>query len=37
VLEVGDSVRFDAQKPHHTRNAPDGESAYLLVVTPPTF
>ena len=37
VLEVGDSVCFDARKPHHTRNAADGESAYLLVVTPPTF
>ena len=37
VLEAGDSVCFDARRPHHTRNAADGESAYLLVVTPPTF
>ncbi|HET7767771.1 MAG TPA: XRE family transcriptional regulator [Chloroflexota bacterium] len=37
LLEAGDSVCFDARRPHHTRNAAEGESAYLLVVTPPTF
>jgi len=37
VLEEGDSVYFDAQRPHRTRNADSGDSAYLLVVTPPSF
>ena len=37
LLEPGDSVYFDAQRPHRTRNAAEGESAYLLVVSPPTF
>ena len=37
VLDPGDSVYFDARRPHRTRNAADAESAYLLVVTPPSF
>jgi quercetin dioxygenase-like cupin family protein len=37
LLDPGDSVIFDARRPHRTRNAADGESSYLLVVTPPTF
>ena len=37
LLDPGDSVCFDARKPHRTRNASEGESAYLLVVTPPSF
>ena len=37
LLDAGDSVYFDAQRPHRTRNAAAGESAYLLVVTPPSF
>ena len=37
LLDPGDSVYFDAHRPHRTRNASEGESAYLLVVTPPTF
>ena len=37
LLDPGDSVCFDAELPHRTRNAADGESAYLLVVTPPSF
>ncbi len=37
LLEEGDSVCFDAQRPHRTRNAGDGEATYVLVVTPPSF
>jgi transcriptional regulator with XRE-family HTH domain len=37
LLEPGDSVYFDARRPHRTRNAAAGEATYLLVVTPPSF
>ena len=37
VLDEGDSICFDASRPHRTRNASREESTYLLVVTPPSF
>ena len=37
LLEQGDSIYFDARRPHRTRNAAAGEAAYLLVVSPPSF
>lgn len=37
VLEEGDSVYFNARRPHRMRNAGDREATYLLVVTPPSF
>ena len=36
-LQPGESAYFDAQCPHRSRNASEGEAAYLLVVTPPSF
>ena len=35
VLHPGDSVYFPASRPHAYRNASDGESRLLCVVTPP--